>query len=206
MIFKKKPAMDPNTPTNPPANSSPGDEQPKVPGAAGGQPGQPDPDETAALIEQLQNDLARALLDRDEARTAHKQALADFQNFQRRAASNEQQAREQGVRGVLYGVITIVDHFDMALTLDPEKSTAKQVIDGVSLIKHELVQVLQTHGVGVVNPGTNSEFDPTRHEAVMQQAADGVAPGKVVKTLRLGYVLNDRLVRPAQVIVAPKAD
>jgi len=194
VFFKRKPPMDINNPVRRDPNHG-----------NGGEPPRPiDPDETAALIEQLQSDLAKSSLELDEARAAHKQALADFQNYQRRALTNEQQAREQGVRGVLFGVINIVDHFEMALSLDPEKTTAKQVIGGVLMIKDELLQALQAQGMGVIKPAKNGDFDPTRHEAIMQQAAEGVQPGRVVATLRLGYTLNDRVIRPAQVSIAPK--
>lgn len=194
MFFKRKPPMDINNPVRPDPNHGPGGQDPRP----------IDPDETAALIEQLQSDLAKSSLELSEARAAHKQALADFQNYQRRALINEQQAREQGIRGVLFGVINIVDHFEMALSLDPEKTTAKQVIGGVSMIKDELLQALQAQGMGVIKPAPNGEFDPMRHEAIMQQAAEGVHPGHVVATLRLGYTLNDRVIRPAQVSIAPK--
>ncbi len=118
-----------------------------------------DPDQTADMLDELQkqvNQLAeqreRLLVELGEAQNAHKLALADFQNFQRRSASNEQQAREQGVRGVLYSVMNVVDHFEMALSLDPAKTTAQQVISGVSMIKDELLSALALHGIGIIKP------------------------------------------------------
>jgi molecular chaperone GrpE len=175
-----------------------------APGASR-QPADPaDVDQTAALIGQLEQERAVLAGERDEAREAHRRAIADFQNFQRRAYQNEQQAREQAIRGVLGSVIGVMDHFDMALSQDPAKTTPQQIITGVSMAREELNRALQQHGVALIQPARNDPFDPTRHEAVTQQAADGVDPGHVVMSTRAGYTVNDRVVRPAQVIVAPK--
>lgn len=182
---------------------------------AGGEPGSmPDgPDETAAVLEQLEGELKRlegeraaAVSERDEARDAHKRALADFQNYQRRAVANEAAARDQGVRGVLYSLMTVIDHFELALLLDPEKTSAKQILDGVTMIKEELLRSLELHGLVLVRPKRGEPFDPSRHEAIMQQAAEGVEPGHIVMTTRLGFLLDGKLVRPAQVAVAPALD
>ncbi len=165
-------------------------------------------DETAALIEQLDQQVARLTSERDEALDAHKRALADYQNYQRRALQNEQWAREQALRGVLSSVMTVLDHFDMALSQDPAKTTTGSIIQGVSMIKNELLMAVQAHGVGLIRPSRNEVFDPQRHEAIMQQSPAGgspVEPGHIVSTLRIGYTVNDRIVRPAQVSVAPAA-
>ena len=163
------------------------------------------PDETAALIDDLSIKVDELTRQRDEAKDQHARALAEFQNYQRRSLQNEQQAREFGVRGVLQSVMPVVDHFDMALSLDPDKSTAKQVIDGVTMIKDELLRALSQHGVGLIRPGKGDAFDPTQHEAIVHVDAPGVAEGCVVATLRLGYAVSGRVVRPAQVSVAKAA-
>lgn len=182
-------------------------DKPSEPHAHPAAPAAPDaaqgPDETAALLDDLQRQVAELTKARDEAQDAYTRVLADYSNSQRRAGSNEQQAREQGIRGVLLSVMPVVDHFDLALCQDPDKASAKHVIDGVAMIKDELLRALTAHGIGLVRPGRNDAFDPNRHEAVVQQSAEGVEPGHVVATLRIGYTLNDRIVRPAQVSVAP---
>lgn len=164
------------------------------------------PDETAALIDELQKQVETLRTERDEARDHCTRVMADYANSQKRAVANEQQARDQGTRGLLYSIMPIVDHFDMALGQDPGKASARDVIQGVGMIKDELLRALSAHGVGLIRPAPNDDFDPTRHEAVTQQAADGVEPGRVVSTLRVGYTLADKVVRPAQVSVAPSAN
>lgn len=196
-------------PTPAPSDAAPGDAHPApAPGEAGGAH-QGDPDATAALIDEIQAELARVRAEadqlraeRDAAQHAHKLALADFQNFQRRARANEQTAQEQGVRGVLHSIIPVIDHFQLALAQDPSTGSVRQLVDGVALIRDELLRALSTHGVSVINPQRGEPFDPARHQALLHQPAEGVAPGSVVMCLRQGFAVEERLVRPAEVSVA----
>ncbi len=161
-----------------------------------------DPDETAALIDQLQSDIERLRSERDAAEARYKQSLAEFANYQRRALSNEQQASAHGVRKVLESVIPVLDHFDMALGQNPDTASASSVIEGVTMIKQELLRALGAQGVAIICPSAGDEFEPTLHKAIVQQPSDSVPPGRVVQTLRQGFALGERVVRPAEVIVA----
>lgn len=155
--------------------------------------------ELQARVEQLEAALT-------EAETRYLRALADFQNFQKRAWNNEQQARAEGVAKVISAVVGVIDHFDLALTQDTSKATAEQIVGGVRVIRDELLKALQMQGVGVINPGPGEEFVPGRHEAIMQQAVDGVEAGRVAATFQAGYTINvgasERVIRPAKVSVA----
>jgi molecular chaperone GrpE len=174
------------------------------------------PDPTPPPDEPMDNDAAggagddnpveqvRRLTDeRDQALGDFKRALADFQNFQRRAALNEQEARRQGVTSVLGSVLPVLDHFDLALTQATPDDASRRIMDGVRLIRSELIRALEAHGVTLINPQPNDEFDPNKHSAIMQQPADGVHPGRVSATFQPGYVLGDRVIRSAKVAVAP---
>jgi len=170
-----------------------------------------DPDVTSDLIDSLRTELsivkdqlAAQTTERDELFKRYQAALAEMTNAARRARQSEEQAKDMGVRAALLNILPVIDHFDFALNQDPVKVTAGSVIAGVTMIKEELVKALATQGAVLVNPARNAEFDPMQHEAVMQQAADDVEPGHVVQTLRTGFVLAGRTVRPAQVILAPR--
>lgn len=159
------------------------------------QPG--DPDELARLAAEL-----------EEARQRTLRLMADFQNYQRRAFQNEEAARIEGASKVVSAVVGIVDHFDMAVNQDPATASAQQIIDGVKVIREELLRVLHQQGVRLIRPEPNDEFKPGVHEAVMQQSADGVDPGRVVATFQAGFLLStgggcERVLRPAKVSVAP---
>lgn len=158
-------------------------------------------------ILELQQSLAQAQAQFNEAQQKYLRTLADYQNSQKRAINNEQEARTQARSSLVQQVLSVVDHFDLALTQDPTKATADQIISGVKVIRDELMRVLQANGVGLISPAPGEEFTPGRHEAIMQQAAQGVASGHVVATFQTGYTIqsgnNERVIRPAKVSVAP---
>lgn len=149
-----------------------------------------------AQIESLKGEL-------DEAKSLYLRSLADFQNYQRRSLENEREAKRQGVTGLVLSVVPVIDHFDLALAHNPENMTAAQVVEGVRVIREELLRVLAQHGVTIVNPQPNDELDPNRHHALMQQPTEGVEPGRIARTLQVGYMLGERVIRPANVIVTP---
>ncbi len=160
----------------------------------------------AGAASEIEEPLEALQRERDEFESKYRRALADFQNYQRRAAQNEQEARLSGVRSVVEPVVNVVDHFDLALQLDPGKTSAEQVMGGVRVIRDELFKVLQSHGVSVIQPEIGEAFTPGRHEAVMQHAAEGVSGGGVSMVMQAGYAIGDRVLRPAKVAVAPASD
>jgi molecular chaperone GrpE len=129
--------------------------------------------------------------------------IADYQNFARRSAQSENEAKFQGMKAIVLNVIPVLDHFDLALGQDPTKASAEQIISGVSVIRDELLKILQRHGVSIIEPKPGDAFDPNVHQAVLQQQDESVDPGCIVRTLQAGYALNDRAVRPASVSVRP---
>lgn len=160
------------------------------------QPANPGSPEDAEELRRIRGEL-------EEAKVRHLRALADFQNYQRRAFQNEQVAREQGISSLAQKVITVLDHFDLALTLNPANASAQQVIDGVKVIRDELLKALAQAGVRIIEPKPNDEFMPGLHEAIMHQEAQGVDPGRVSALFQPGFVLGDRVIRAAKVGVAP---
>ncbi len=154
-------------------------------------------------------EIVGALLDTVAQRDRHHEmllrAVADHQNYQRRAANNEREAREMAVRGVVSALIPLIDQFEMAMSQDAAKATAESVLTGVGMIRDEFLRVLGGYGVAQIRPAIGDEFNPGDHEAMMQQPAEGVDPGRISFVLSTGYKLGDRVVRPAKVGVAPEA-
>lgn len=156
-------------------------------------------------LDEAQKRAGDAERDRDHFQDRYIRTLADYQNSQRRALQNERDAKSQGVKSVVLNILTVLDHFDLALNVDTSKASAEQVVTGVKVIRDELMRTLTNHGVAIVSPQANDEFDPQRHQAVVQENVESVEPGRIVKTLQPGYVLEERLVRPAMVSVRPTA-
>lgn len=143
----------------------------------------------------------------EESHNKYLRTIADYQNSQRRALQNEQQAKADGVSRVITDVATIIDHLDLALNQDGSRVTSEAILSGVRVIREELVRVLNRHGVTLIHPQPGEEFQPGRHEAVMQQPSNDVPPGTVVSTFQPGFLLTggagERVIRPAKVAVSP---
>lgn len=156
---------------------------------------QPEQGDQLTQVEQLR-------AERDELEGRFKRALADFQNAQRRATIEQQQAREQGKISVIERLLPVLDQFDMALSQGLSGNDADAIAKGVRLIRDEMMRAVQSIGVTIVAPQANDEFDPSRHEAMTYQPVEGVEPGRVAATYRFGYVMGERLIRAAQVTLA----
>jgi molecular chaperone GrpE len=155
--------------------------------------------------EEIVEALIETIGQRDENFGRYQEMAAEHRNFQRRASMNENEARISSRQGVVQALIPLMDHFEMALLQDPEKVSAKDVISGVEMIRGEFLRMLSGYGVSAIEPKVGDEFDPEKHAAMMQQAVDGVEPGCISLLMGVGYMLGDRVIRPAKVGVAPEA-
>jgi molecular chaperone GrpE len=158
--------------------------------------------------EQVQHDLdallAEAQEQRDEYLDLAKRTKADFENFRKRMSADVLAATGRGKAEVLRDVVPVLDDLERALQaagLDPEGDSEDGLAHGVLLVFRSLRDSLLKNGIEVVDP-TGERFDPTLHEALAAQAAEGVASGHVVETMQKGYRLGEQLIRPARVVVA----
>ncbi len=156
-------------------------------------------DEAATVFAELKAELEKAV-------KARQRSLADFANYQRRAAQNELQAVRSGEADVVRSMLAVLDHFDLALDQDRSQVTVEQLLDGVHIVRDELFKSLESFGVERIAPDAGDEFNPNRHQAVLQEAAEGVAPNHVVAVLQPGYTMGETVLRPAKVSVAPQED
>jgi len=126
---------------------------------------------------------------------------ADFINYRRRV---EQERAEQAARArgdVILRILPVLDDFERALAAVPPEAAGQDWLEGVRLIERKLRAVLESEGVTRIE-AEGQPFDPWQHEAVARQVAPGVAPNTVIAVHRAGYRLGDRVLRPAQVVVA----
>ena len=165
------------------------------------------PDEIDAVIEDG-DDLTRRCIEQlledcNTAAESRQRALADFKNFQRRATEQEQRMHLIVSAGVLRSVLPVLDQLDMALQQDPEQVGSDQILSGVQIVRDELDKVLGEQGVDRIEPVAGDEFDPTQHEAMLKQEAEGIEPGLITNLLQVGYRKSDQVLRAAKVAVAP---
>jgi molecular chaperone GrpE len=130
---------------------------------------------------------------------------ADFDNFKKRAAREKQEAIKYANETLIEKLVPVLDHFDKAIAAAQNGSAeaATSLQTGIALIHQQLKKTLAETGLQEIE-AAGQMFDPNWHEAVSQQETAQAPEGQVVQQLRKGYRLNDRLLRPASVIVAKK--
>ncbi len=156
-------------------------------------PIQPDPTLLAAQ-------LAEANRERDQFRALAQRAQADLANYKRRAADDRQQALLNSKADILLKFLAVVDDFGRAIDMLPADANPAWR-EGISLVQRNLVSVMESEGVTKIQ-SAGAPFDPSLHEALAHQETPDIPDGAIALVTREGYLLNDRLLRPAQVIVA----
>lgn len=136
------------------------------------------------------------------AESNYHRALADLQNYKRISSENERRAREAGKVMVLETLVSVLDTFDMAMRMDPEKTPASAIMQGIEMIRAEMMRGLGQMGFNAISPSSGDEFDPNQHDAVERVESQEVEPGSVVELKQPGYALQTRVLRPAKVTVA----
>lgn len=140
----------------------------------------------------------------DELFDRLQRTAADYHNYMKRSERTRLEDRARDRADVLRAFIPVVDTIDQALSAHkPEHDEAKKVLEGVRIVRDELLKVLTSQGVTRIEPRVGEAFDPHLHEAMLQQPAEGVKPNHITLALSPGYLYNDRALRPAKVAVAP---
>jgi molecular chaperone GrpE len=132
-------------------------------------------------------------------------AQADFQNSRKRLQAESDTRVQYANAALIKSLLPVIDNFERALAQDPAKSDAATILRGMQIVHDQWLNVLKQQLVQEIAPQPGEAFDPTRHEALMQQPTNDHPEGSVVQTLQKGYALHDRTLRPAQVSVAKKA-
>jgi molecular chaperone GrpE len=137
--------------------------------------------------------------ERDEFLDLLQRERADFENYRKRAAREQERLIAHAHERVVRDLLPVLDDLERALDA-AERHEEAQLVEGVKLVEQSLRRVLEKEGL--VEIGAEGAFDPHVHEAVLTQPRDGAESGSVVEVLQRGYRLGDRVVRPARVIVA----
>jgi molecular chaperone GrpE len=127
----------------------------------------------------------------------YKRALADLENYRKRAAREVERRTGEVRESMILDWLDVVDSVERAIQIEPQGPCR----EGLQAVMQQIDSVLQREAV--TRTGAPGEaFDPERHDAVATHAAEGVAPHTVVEVPRSGFALGDRVIRPAQVVVA----
>ena len=128
-------------------------------------------------------------------------AVADLENFRRRATREKDELRQFATVNLLQGILPVLDNLQLALEAARQQTDAATIANGVAMVLEQFKSVLGHHGLKEVNP-VGQKFDPHRHESISHQPSREVPEEHVLKVVRTGYTLHGRLLRPASVVVS----
>jgi molecular chaperone GrpE len=143
--------------------------------------------------------LAVAIAERDEYLALAQRVQADFENYRKRAAREQERLVAHAHERLVRELLPVLDDLERALEA-AERHEEAALVDGVKLVERSLRKVLEREGV--VEIPVEGGFDPHVHEAMLTQPGEGAEPGTVLGVLQRGYRVGDKVVRPARVVVA----
>ncbi|WP_353894340.1 nucleotide exchange factor GrpE [Proteinivorax hydrogeniformans] len=153
--------------------------------------------EYQAEIQSLKNDLKREEEKNEQILGQLARLQADFDNFRKRTTKEKSDIIKSANSDLILKLLPVLDNFELALQNQQEDGFRK----GVEMILRQLVDTLEKEGLQEID-ALNKPFDPTLHEAVMQEDNDTVEENTVIEVMRKGYLLNDKLLRPSMVKVS----
>lgn len=152
--------------------------------------------------EALELDELRA--ERDQLKDRFQRALADAENARKRSDKDRREAENYGGSKLARDMLSVYDNMKRALeaATDEQRAVAGPVMEGIDLTMRELLNVFGKHGIQVLAPEVGDKFDPKQHEAMFEAPVPGTKAGDIIQVAAEGFMLHDRLLRPAQVGVS----
>lgn len=147
--------------------------------------------------------LARLEVERDKYKDQLLRTAADFDNYRKRSVKEVQQAERRGRESVLLDVLPIIDNLERAVQASESAADPAAVRKGVEMVLKSFDDTAARIGLTRVE-SVGQRFDPNKHDAFQQQETDEHPPGTIVAEFQPGYLLGEKLLRPAMVVVAKK--
>lgn len=131
-------------------------------------------------------------------------AVAESENIRSRMNKKVEEVKDYSIINFTKDLLPVIDNFYRTLSYSQRNVSdeSKIIIDGIKMIKTELLSVLEKHGIKSINPKEGDTFDYNNHHAISKIVTDQYADGTIVSTMQIGYKIKDRLIRPASVAVA----
>ncbi|EPX82643.1 nucleotide exchange factor GrpE [Salipiger mucosus] len=140
--------------------------------------------------------------ERDDMRDRFMRALADAENARKRADKDRREAQQYGGTRIARDLLPVYDNLNRALGVAREEESSTALVEGIELTLRELLNVFTKHGVTAITPEVGDKFDPQQHEAMFEAPVPGTTAGEIIQVSAEGFMLHDRLLRPAQVGVS----
>jgi molecular chaperone GrpE len=152
----------------------------------------------------LADELDRVRAERDELKDRFMRTLAEAENARKRGERERREAEQYGGSRLSRDLLPVYDNLRRALDVatDEQRAQSAALIEGVELTLRELTSVLTKHGVTPISPAIGDTFDPQLHQAMFEAALPGTRAGQIIQVMTEGFMLHDRLLRPATVGVS----
>lgn len=148
-----------------------------------------------------ENEIERLKAEIDKEKKEYLFLMAEFDNFRKRTLREKSELIKNGGETVLKGLLPILDDFERGLKASEKMDDSNSVREGMELIYHKLKKYLEQNGVKEFDPD-DKEFDAERHEAISAvPVPDESLKGKILDTVEKGYMINDKVLRHAKVVV-----
>ncbi len=163
------------------------------------------PDAAAtAVFDDLESLRTRAQ-ERDQFLDLLKRTQADFENYQKRNQREREQERRFMNGAFASGLLPVLDNLERAMSAASQAGETGPLVQGVSMVHSQLLSLLQKNGIAPID-AHGKQFDPNLHEAVMRQPVEDQLPNTVVQVLEQGFMIHDRVLRPARVVVSTRKE
>lgn len=164
-------------------------------------------EEMAQSLDELENEaveLDELRAERDDYKDKFMRALADAENARKRGDKARRDAEQYGGSKLARDILPVYDNMKRALEAitEDQKEASAALIEGIELTMRELLNVFKKHGIEVVSPQVGDKFDPQVHEAMFEAPVPGTVAGEIIQVSAEGFMIHDRLLRPAQVGVS----
>ncbi|MGH1369929.1 MAG: nucleotide exchange factor GrpE [Maritimibacter sp.] len=142
--------------------------------------------------------------ERDDYKDKFMRALADAENSRKRSERDRREAENYGGSKLARDMLPVYDNMKRAMeSIDDQLRTqASGVTEGLELTMRELLNIFSKHGIRILAPEVGDTFDPEQHEAMFEAPLPGTVKGQVIQVMNEGFMIHDRLLRPAQVGVS----
>ncbi|MFQ7146764.1 MAG: nucleotide exchange factor GrpE [Clostridium sp.] len=152
-------------------------------------------------IEELEEEIVKLKEEAAANKNAYFKAYADTENLKKRLQAESDNVRKYRIQSFAMEILPVLDNLERALDVKVDDQNIKNYAKGFEMIYQQLVHILDKEGVKEIE-ALDKPFDPNYHQALMQEAKEGVESGMVIEVLQKGYMLKDRVLRATLVKVS----
>ena len=158
----------------------------------------------AEYVDDVAEAIERLTTERDDMRDRFMRALADAENARKRGERDRREAEQYGSAKFSRDMLPVYDSLKRALDTvsDEQRLAVPALLEGVELTLRELGNIFGKHGIEIISPAIGAVFDPQQHQAMFEAPVPGTKAGEIIQVMGEGFMLHDRLLRPAQVGVS----